>query len=74
MDKERIYQAEDDQWYFNVRGNQRVGPFGNYHEADNALSNHVSACHRRLSGAGLWPKFLGPAKARRSSATAPRHT
>ena len=38
---DRIFQGEDDQWYFNVRGNQAVGPFGSFSDAGDALSAHV---------------------------------
>ncbi len=74
MDSDRIYQADDAQWYFNVRGNQRIGPFGNYNDAETALHRHVNTCHRRVTGGGLWPNILNPLRARRQRTRAPQHT
>lgn len=73
MDQDRIYQGEDAQWYFNVRGNQTIGPFTNHFEAESALSDHVNACRRRLEFPGLMPNFLGPLKSRRRAPTQPQH-
>ncbi len=73
MNTDRIYQAEDEQWYFSIRGNQALGPFTSYHEADSALRAHVTACNRRVSGNILWPIRLGMTRRNRSAA-APRHT
>ncbi len=69
MNTDRIYQAQDEQWYFSIRGNQALGPFISYHEADSALRLHVTACNRRLNG--LWPTRLGTRRNR--SSTAARH-
>ncbi len=76
MDQDRIYQGEDAQWYFNVRGNQTIGPFTNHLEAESALADHVQACRRRLDFTSFMPNLLAPLKVRRrgSGGTAqPRH-
>lgn len=73
MDTQRIYQGEDAQWYFNVRGNQSMGPFDTYRGAESALQKHVSSCNRRLGVPQLMPKLLAPLKTRRQPGT-PRHT
>ncbi len=70
MNIERIYQGEDDLWYFNVRGNLAKGPFTSHDDAEGALNDHVRQC-RRLSGAPLWPKPLRSLKIRRRSASEP---
>ena len=49
MNTDRIYQDEDDRWYFNVRGNLAKGPYVSYPEAEDALS--LGAVER--AGAGL---------------------
>ena len=49
MDSDRIYQHNDDQWYFNVRGNQAMGPYATHLDASTALDKHVGACHRRVA-------------------------
>lgn len=76
MNTDRIYQADDELlWYFNVRGNQSMGPFDSYHAAQTALGEHVDACSRRLNGNIAWPRFLRPHKTRRSrTPSQPRHT
>jgi hypothetical protein len=73
MATERIYQGEDAQWYFNVRGNQTMGPFTSHSEAESALDAHVGACKRRLDFSSLLPELLGPLKARRRAQAQPRH-
>jgi len=73
MDMDRIYQGQDAQWYFNVRGNHKMGPFATHFDAEQALTVHVDACTRRLKFGGLLPDLFGPLKARRR-APQPRHT
>jgi len=73
MSTDRIFQGEDQQWYFNVRGNQAVGPFGSFAEADDALKRHVHACVRRTQGGIGWPTQLTPRLLRRPKA-AGRHS
>lgn len=73
MEEQRIYQGEDAQWYFNVRGSQSMGPFDTYHSAELALNNHVSACNRRLKAPAFMPRLLASLTTRRQRNEA-RHT
>ncbi|MFW6092919.1 MAG: hypothetical protein ACODAC_03020 [Pseudomonadota bacterium] len=74
MKTERIFQGEDQQWYFNVRGNQAVGPFASFGDAADALSEHVRTCKRRIDFAFAWPRGLSPTRLLRRAPSAPRHT
>jgi hypothetical protein len=74
MDTQRIYQGEEAQWYFNVRGNQSMGPYSTYQNAELALRTHVSACNRRLKIPELMPKLLAPLMSRRRHRGEARHT
>jgi hypothetical protein len=69
----RIFQGEDQQWYFNVRGNQAIGPFASMHDAGDALSTHVKTCKRRTDFTVPWPQEWNPARLLRRTASAPRH-
>lgn len=40
-DHDRIYQDQDGRWYFNLRGNQRKGPFQSHVEAAEQLEKIV---------------------------------
>ncbi len=71
---DRIFQGEDQQWYFNVRGNQAVGPFPSRGDAGDALTAHVRVCQRRTDAISPWPRDWSPARLLRRSATTPRHT
>ena len=62
MNTDRIYQGEDDRWYFNVRGNLAKGPYVSYTEAEDALNRHVRQCRRPLATPS-WSKALNPARA-----------
>jgi len=73
MSRDRLYQLDDEQWYFNVRGNQAVGPFATQHEANQALSSHVNACRRRLESGFFWPRALNPSRLLRRTSSEPRH-
>jgi len=73
MDMDRIYQGQDAHWYFNVRGNQQMGPFATHFDAEQALTKHVDACTRRLHFGSLLPDVLSPLRARRREPQ-PRHT
>jgi hypothetical protein len=53
--KDRIFLGEDQQWYFNVRGNQAVGPFDTSQAAAEALAEHVRSCKRRFELTLPWP-------------------
>jgi hypothetical protein len=69
---DRIFQGEDQQWYFNVRGNQAVGPFASLSDAGDALSAHVRTCKRRVDFTVPWPQEWNPARLLRRAASAPR--
>ena len=73
MNTDRIYQGEDDHWYFNVRGNQAKGPFTSYADAEAALTRHVLDCRRPLGGT-VWPKPLRGLKFGRQRLSEPSHT
>lgn len=70
---DRIFQGEDQQWYFNVRGNQAVGPFASLNDAGDALNAHVRICKRRTDFTLSWPQDWNPARLLRRSTSAPRH-
>jgi hypothetical protein len=73
MATDRIFQGEDQQWYFNVRGNQAVGPFATSQLAAEALIRHVRTCKRRTELAVPWPRDWSPARLLRRSASGARH-
>ena len=74
MNSDRIYQGEDDRWYFNVRGNLPKGPFKTYREAEQALASHVRQCRRPLATSS-WSRALKSLKSGRSEVNSePRHT
>lgn len=56
METDRIYQGEDELWYFNVRGNLPMGPFATYHDARDALSAQLFQWQRALE----MPTFSNP--------------
>ena len=73
MNTDRIYQGDDDRWYFNVRGNLAKGPFVSYTEAEDALNQHVRQCRRPLASPS-WSKALKALKtSRRQQLTEARH-
>jgi hypothetical protein len=72
MNTDRIYQDEDDRWYFNVRGNLAKGPYVSYSEAAEALNLHVSQCRRPLA-APSWSKALKALKTTGRQLTEARH-
>jgi hypothetical protein len=74
MSTDRIFQGEDQQWYFNVRGNQAVGPFVSLTEAEGALNRHVKSCVRRTQGGVGWPSQLTPSRLLRKPRAAARHS
>ena len=72
MTSERIYQGEDQGWYFSIRGNQAMGPFLTYPDAESALEAHVESCQHRISGSLRWPRSWHPLRTLRRSAA--RHS
>ena len=77
MNTDRIYQGEDERWYFNVRGNLAKGPYVSYTEAEDALIKHVRQCRRPLSAPNWstpsWSKALKALKSTRRQFTEARH-
>ncbi len=72
MTTERIFQGEDQQWYFNVRGNQAAGPFPSFKDAADALARHVKVCKRRTDFTLPWPREWTPSRLLRRSQSAAR--
>ena len=70
MNTDRIYQGEDERWYFNVRGNPAKGPYASYIEAEDALNVHVRQCRRPLATPS-WAKALKPTRRHVSEARHP---
>lgn len=66
---DRIYQDGDHRWYFHVRGNQVVGPFKTYEQAESGLNKHVASCSTRTSGRFRWPRVLLPGRLFRNAST-----
>ncbi len=65
----RIYQAEDEQWYFSARNQQAIGPFLAADEAERALRRHISDCKVRnsLAMSISWPRRWSPMRLARRS-------
>ena len=74
MSSNRIFQGEDQQFYFHVRGNQAVGPFASTQDAGRALAKHVKSCQRRTDFTVPWPRDWNPSRLLRRTASTPRHT
>lgn len=72
MNTDRIYQGEDDRWYFNVRGNLAKGPFPTYLEAETALEVHLRQCRRPLEKP-VWPSPMRALRVARQRLFEPRH-
>lgn len=71
---DRIFQGEDELWYFSIRGNQAAGPFESQGEAATALSAYVRTCQRRTEFSLSWPEEWSPARLLRRTSAAPRHS
>ena len=72
MNTDRIYQGDDDRWYFNVRGDLAKGPYVSYSEAEDALNEHVRRWRRPLATPS-WSKALKALKTPRRSFREARH-
>ncbi len=62
MNSDRIYQGEDERWYFNVRGNLAKGPFPTCQAAEDALNLYLRRCRQplaTLSLSGAWSRAVG---------------
>lgn len=64
---DRIYQSDDGQWYYRIRGNQIVGPFESRAEAQDKLSRQVRLWTGRAGPLGSWPRQWHPRFFRRSA-------
>ncbi|MEQ8857017.1 MAG: hypothetical protein RIC56_00080 [Pseudomonadales bacterium] len=74
MTTNRIFQGEDQHWYFHVRGNQAAGPFASVQEAGSALNEHVKTCQRRTDFSLAWPRHWMPVRLLRRGDSAARHS
>ena len=72
MNTERIYQSDDDLWYFNVRGNLAKGPFVTYHEAEMALAYHLRQWQKPFTRSA-WSRSLRSLKVRKQRSAEARH-
>lgn len=70
---DRIYQAEDQLWYFSVRGNVAKGPFSSWQEAESALRRHIRDCRRRTDMTAIWPESWPALRLRRRDTHEPSH-
>ena len=66
LNPDRIYQGDDELWYFKVRGNTSQGPFVSYHAAEAELTEFVERKEARLAGRIGWPRRSGPARQSRA--------
>ena len=48
--QDRIFQDSDQQWYYRIRGNDKVGPFASRLEAELKLEKQILAKKRNLLG------------------------
>jgi hypothetical protein len=66
---ERIFQDEDEQWYYRTRGNHAIGPFPNQHLAEQALAKKIRSWAGRADPKAVWPRHLQPSRIWRRSGT-----
>ncbi len=66
---DRIYQGEDEQWYYRVRGNAAVGPFNNRMDAERKLGKQLRSWGGNAGPLASWPRGWHPARVFRRSAT-----
>ena len=66
---DRIYQGNDARWYYRVRGNQVVGPFDTYNDAQSKLNKQMNHWTGRSGPIAVWPRHWQPARLLRRSAT-----
>ena len=72
MNSDRLYQGDDELWYFNVRGNMSKGPFATRAEGEDALARHVRHWRGTTLSPNPWPRILKRFGEQRRSE--PRHT
>ena len=53
---DRIYQGEDELWYYRVRGNQSVGPFNSFGDAQTKLSKQMKSWTGRSGPVSALPR------------------
>ena len=66
---DRIYQGHDGLWYYRVRGNQSVGPFDSYVDAQTKLQKQMRSWVGRGGPIAVLPRSWQPARIFRRSAT-----
>ncbi|XOV84039.1 MAG: DUF6316 family protein [bacterium] len=66
---ERIYQTEDGQWYYRVRGHQDAGPFPSEEAAATELRKQIRSWRGRTAPRKVWPRNLPTSRFFRRSAT-----
>lgn len=66
---DRIYQGQDESWYYHVRGNQRNGPYKSRIEAQQALDRQLAMWTGGTGPRAVWPRDWNPARFLRRSAT-----
>lgn len=72
MNTERIYQGEDDLWYFNVRGNLAKGPFASHQEAELVLHQNLRQWQKPFTRP-VWANPLRSLKVRKPGSEPARH-
>ena len=72
MNTERIYQGEDDLWYFNVRGNLAKGPFATHREAELELTQNIRTWQKPFAKP-VWANPLRSLKVRRDRDNGAHH-
>ena len=72
MNTDRIYQGDDDRWYFNVRGNLAKGPFESHRDAEQALGAHLRQWQKPFANA-TWSNPLRALRGRRDNTAEARH-
>ena len=65
---DRIFQGEDNAWYYRVRGNHEMGPFENRRVAEEALAKQMRSWAGRAGPSATWSRTLHPARIFRRSA------
>lgn len=58
--QDRIYKAEDGQWYFRVRGNAAVGPYEHRPDAERELAQRLRQWRSGMGPKRVWPRNLHP--------------
>ena len=67
--QDRIFQGDDDQWYYRVRGNKAIGPFATRGDAEHKLNKQLSHWGAGNGPLASWPRNWQPGRVFRRSAT-----